>query len=335
MRLLIYKPSYLRLEREISALGSGLELMLMDETGGFQLDGRSVDPDQAPAHAAWMNADIWAGDHAREYSRAVLKSPDLKWVQSGAAGVDHPIFGQIVAKGARLTTSHGQAIGMSEYVLAGVLDHFQGGDKRRQAQAEHAWRRHSFREIMGTEWLVVGFGAIGQAVAERARSFGARITGVRRSGAPHPAADVMAGLADLPGLLPAADVVVLSVPLTPETRHICDRAFLAAMKPGSVLVNVGRGGLVDEPALLAALDRGLPEHAVLDVFETEPLPADSPFWDHPRVALTPHASGMAPGQNMRNDRLFLENLRRFLAAEPLLGEVSAADIQTMSLMSPA
>jgi phosphoglycerate dehydrogenase-like enzyme len=163
-------------------------------------------------------------------------------------------------------------------------------------------------------------------VAVRARAFGAKITGVRRNPDPHPVADRIASLADLPELLPEADVVVLACPLTPETKNLVDADFLGRMKPGSVLVNVGRGGLVDEPALLTALDRGVPDHAVLDVFVTEPLPADSPFWSHPRVALSPHASGATDGQSARNDALFLENLGRYVRGEPLISEIAAADV---------
>lgn len=328
MRLLIYETSFRRLEAELAAHGPAVEPLVVSGAGEITLAGRPVAQDEARAEAAWTNADVFFGPARREFMVALLKSPDLKWVQSGAAGVDNPVFGQIVAKGARLTTSHGQAIGMSEYVLAGVLDHFQRASERRAAQAAREWRRLTFREITGSRWLVIGFGAIGQAIAERARAFGAHVTGVRRRQAPHPAADRIAALGDLPGLLPEADVVVLAAPLTPETHHLADAAFFAAMRPGSVLVNVGRGSLVDEAALLAALDRGVPEHAVLDVFEAEPLPSDSRFWDHPRVSLTPHSSGMTAGQETRNDRLFLENLRRYLAGEPLLHEADPKDVLT-------
>jgi len=236
------------------------------------------------------------------------------------------VFGTFVRRGVRLTTSHGQALGMAEYVLAGVLDHFQHGPERREAQAAKDWRRVHFREVHGTHWLVIGFGSIGQGVAARARAFGARVTGVRRDQTAHPQADAIAPPDRVIELLPHADVVVLSTPLTPATRHTVDARFLAAMKAGSVLVNVGRGGLVDEAALLAALDRGTPEHAVLDVFETEPLPPESPFWAHPRVALTAHTSGSTDGQALRNDELFVDNLGRYLRGEPLLNEADPRDV---------
>ncbi|MDB5495056.1 MAG: hypothetical protein JWP86_2393 [Phenylobacterium sp.] len=327
MRLLIYEPSFRRLEATIAGLGPAIDPVLMDEAGGLTHDGQPISIEDAAVEAAWANNEVWLGPVAREFSVAILKSPALKWLQSGAAGFDHPIFGQLVQRGVRLATSHGQAVGMADYVLWGVLDHFQRGPERRAAQAAGDWRRTlRFRELAGSEWLVIGFGAIGQGVGLRARAFGARVTGVRRNPAPDPAADVIAAQAEIPALLPRADVVVLSVPLTPATRHLVDAAFLAAMKPRSVLVNVGRGGLVDEPALLAALDKGAPEHAVLDVFETEPLPKESPFWAHPQVTLTPHLSGATEGQAARNDARFLDNLRRYLAGEPLLNEADPKDV---------
>jgi len=225
-----------------------------------------------------------------------------------------------------LTTSHGQAVGMADYVLWGVLDHFQRGPERRAAQGQHAWTRHRFRDLENSHWLVIGFGAIGQGVARRARAFGAKVTGVRRNQDAHPDADAIVPQSAIPALLPSADVVVLSLPLTAETRHLVDARFLAAMAPRSVLVNVGRGGLVDEPALLAALDKGVPEHALLDVFETEPLPPESPFWGHPRVTLTPHASGISEGAAGRNDELFLENLARYATGQPLKNVARAEDV---------
>lgn len=326
MRLLIYEPSYRRLQAAFSAFGDALEPVLMSEDASLSFGGRPVDLEAAQIEGAWANNETFFGKAARDYSVALLKSPSLKWLQSGAAGFDHPMFGQLVRRGVRLTTSHGQAVGMADYVVWGVVDHFQKGPERRAAQAAGEWKRMMYREVDGGRWLVIGFGAIGEGVGRRARAFGAHVTGVRRNQAAHPDADAIASQADLPRLLPEADVVVLACPLTPETQGLVDAAFVGAMKPRSVLVNVGRGGLVDEPALLAGLEKGIPEHAVLDVFATEPLPAESPFWRHPRVTLTAHASGITEGQSARNDALFLENLRRYLAGQALLHEASAADV---------
>jgi phosphoglycerate dehydrogenase-like enzyme len=325
MRLLIYEPSYRRIADRVDAL-PGLELLLMDRGGAITCDGATLEPEAARAEAGWANSDVFFGPTGRPYAAALLKSPDLRWVQSGAAGFDNKLFQQIVQKGARLTTSHGQAVGIADYVLWGVLDHFQHGPERRAAQAAADWRRTPYVELDGTRWVVIGFGAIGEGVGRRARAFGAHVTGVRRNPAAHPDADAIAGLGELPRLLPDADVVVLACPLTAETRQLANASFFARMKPGSVLANVGRGGLVDEPALLAGLDRDAPAHAVLDVFETEPLPGDSPFWAHPKVNATSHLAGFSSGNAPRNDALFIENLTRFLKGEPLLHEATAAEV---------
>src|SRR5262245_3208534 len=131
MRLLIFEPSFRRLEGEIAALGPAVEPLVMSETGAVTLHGQPVAEAAVDAEAAWANADVFFSPAARHYMVGILKSPNLKWVQSGAAGFDNPVFGQIIQKGARLTTSHGQAVGMADYVLWGVLDALQGGSQRR------------------------------------------------------------------------------------------------------------------------------------------------------------------------------------------------------------
>ncbi len=325
MRLLIHETSYRRLEAQISAHGAAVEPLVMDETGAVRLNGQPLGPDDIQAEAGWVNNDIFFSAAMRSFLAALNGSQNLKWVQSGAAGVDHPIFQRFLERGLTFTTSHGQAVGIAEYVIAGALDALQRGPERRAAQAAGRWERIDFREVGGSRWLVIGFGAIGQGVADRARALGAHVTGVRRSATAHPAADRMATLQDAVALAGEADVVALCCPLTDQTRRIADAAFFASMKPQSILVNVGRGGLVDEAALLAALDRGIPERAILDVFEAEPLPADSRFWTHPRVSLTAHASGATAGQQPRNDAIFLENLKLYLAGQPLRHQVTASD----------
>lgn len=317
MRLLIHEKSYRRVEAALAAHGPAVEPLLLSDTGELTLNGALLATEDARPEAAWANADVFFSGAMRALASAALKSSELKWVQSGAAGFDNAIFGQFVQKGAALTTSHGQAVGIADYVLWGVLDVYQGGPERRAAQAAHTWKRLSYRELDGSRWVVLGFGAIGRGVAMRARAFGAHVTGVRRSGGFDAAADRMVTPDHFLDVLADADVVALCAPATPQTRRIAGPEAFGRMKPGSVFVNVGRGALVDEPALLAALAAGAPGHAVLDVFDVEPQPADSAFWDHPQVTLTPHAAGMSSGNTPRNDALFLENLTRYLAGQPL------------------
>jgi phosphoglycerate dehydrogenase-like enzyme len=319
-RILVYEPAFRRIEARLPAAAREAAFALMDAKGVIRLEGRERSPEDAAAEVGWLTQEMFGTPVQRSYFVALLKSPALKWVQSAAAGFDDPVFARLVAKGARLTTNNAPALGMAEYVLWGVLDHFQRGPERRAAQTERRWDELHFREINGSRWLIIGFGAIGQAVAARAAAFGARVTGVRRQPGAHPLAEAMITPDQTTARLPETDVVVLAVPLSPATANLVDTEFLERMKPGSLLVNVGRGGLVDEAALLAALDRGRPEHAVLDVFHQEPLPADSRFWTHPRVSLSAHASALGSGLTARADALFLENLDRYLNGRPLLNE---------------
>ncbi len=327
-RLLIFKHSADTIAEPLAAYGGRLEVLVMDEAGTFTVDGKPLEGAEPAPTLGWATHDLFATKVARDFMIALLKSPGLKWLQSASAGVDNPVFGQLVARGVRLTTSHGQAVGMADYVLAGVLDHFQRGPERREAQAAHDWRRIQTRELLATRWLLVGFGAVGQAVAQRARAFGADVVAARRNQTPDPLADQIIQPSDIAAELGRADVVVLACPLTPATRHMANADFFAAMKDDAVLVNVGRGGLVDEAALLEALEKARPARAVLDVFETEPLPVDSPFWSHPRVSVTAHASGVGVGQDDRNRDLFLDNLERYLSGKPLRNEVARNDVVT-------
>jgi phosphoglycerate dehydrogenase-like enzyme len=322
--ILFYEPAYRRIASRIADL-PGIEPVLMQKDGRILLDGKEVTAEDANAEIGWANSDLFAGP-VREYMIALLKTPKLRWLQSGAAGFDNPVFAQIVSKGARLTTSHVQAVGMAEYTLATVLDHLQRGPERRAEQAAHRWTRLQFKEVMHSRWLIVGFGAIGQEIARRAKAFGAHITGIRRNQAPHELADAIAPQEKILDLLPDADVVVLCVPLSKQTESLANARFFAAMKADAVLVNIGRGGLVDEDALLAALDAGKPAHAILDVFRTEPLPAESKFWSHPRVTVTPHASPIGSGLTARGDDLFVENLHRYMSGKPLRDEADPKDV---------
>jgi phosphoglycerate dehydrogenase-like enzyme len=323
-----------RLRPRLDALAQPFEYVVMDETGTLRLDGREVSPEQASPECGLLSNDLFFAPFSLAYVDALVRSPALKWVQSCGAGLDHPMFVRLARRSdIRLTTNHSQGVGMAEYVMWGVLDHFHSGAAQLFQPARddpRRWIRRRAREIDGTHWLIIGFGAIGQAVARRAKAFGAHVTGVRRRPEPSEFADAVVATDQIFNVLGDADVVVLCMPHTPETENLVDAKFLAAMTPGSMLVNVGRGSAIDDAALLHALDRGRPGHALLDVFRVEPLPDDHPFWSHPRITATAHTSAVTTGWNARFDELVVDNVARYLAGEPLRHEVPIADVLTLA-----
>jgi phosphoglycerate dehydrogenase-like enzyme len=183
--------------------------------------------------------------------------------------------------------------------------------------------------LAGSTLGIIGLGAIGSALAERAAALGMRVVASRRSWQPGLAAphvDTLYGPGGLPELLGESDVVVLCAPSTPETRGMIDADALAAMKPGALFVNVGRGTMVDEPALVDALERGHLAAAVLDVTSEEPLPSEHPLWNAPNVYISAHCSATSDGYVERVLAVFLDNLARYLAGEPLRNVVDAGAV---------
>jgi phosphoglycerate dehydrogenase-like enzyme len=196
-----------------------------------------------------------------------------------------------------------------------------------RAQARHEWLRYMPKELLGATVGIVGMGHIGEEVARLAKAFGCRIVATRRSvqAATRDAlADELLPASELHRLLEVSDYVVLAVPLTPETHGMIGGAELRAMKPDAVLVNIARGAVVDEPALVEALRERLIAGAALDVFEREPLPEDSPLWELDNVIISPHISGGTEIYNQRAVDIFADNLRRYLAGEPLRNVVDPA-----------
>ena len=244
-------------------------------------------------------------------------------MQTSAAGLDNALFGLVRSRTRAFCNSDAQAPPIAEFVLASVLNHWHRFDLRAARQKGRVWQGASFKEMLDANWLIIGFGNIGQRIARQVKGFGSSVTAVRRNVSEAGPADNVDVLANLHAHLPTADVVVLACALNEETRSLADAAFFQAMKADAVLVNIARGGLVDEEALLAALDAGALEAAILDVFETEPLPEDHPFWGHPRVYVTPHASNQGLGTQRRGDALFLDNLDRFLSGRALRNLVPA------------
>jgi phosphoglycerate dehydrogenase-like enzyme len=245
--------------------------------------------------------------------------PDLRMVQLLSAGADAWI-GRLPA-GVTLCDARGvHDSSTAEWVVTAVLVQLRAFPDFARAQARHEWANVDFLptdELAGKRVLIVGAGSIGAALAARLTPFEVDITRVARHARP---AEGVHGVAELPGLLPAADVVVLIVPLTDDTRGLVDAEFLAAMRDGSLLVNAARGPVVDTDALVAEVSTGR-IGAALDVTEPEPLPAGHPLWDLPNVLITPHVAGSVRGLLPRAYRLAGQQLRRFVAGEPVINEV--------------
>ena len=257
-----------------------------------------------------------------------VDAPKLRWVHSAAAGVGNALYPEMVASSVLLTNSAGiHAIPIAEYVVAGVLHFFRGIDVVVALQREARWDKKFFvadespvREVAGARVLIIGAGGIGGQVATRFTALGATCVGVRRrpdQGAPAGFARVV-GPDDLDAELPSADVVVLAAPLTHSSSRLLNAERMKLLKRGAILVNVARGALVDDEALLDALKANHLRGAVLDVFRDEPLAADSPRWQLRNTLLSPHISPVSPGRFWpRALELFCDNWGRYDRGVPL------------------
>jgi glyoxylate/hydroxypyruvate reductase A len=302
----------------------GVEWLLMKEDGGLRDRRGAVDPrEDADPDIAWGTSDLFReGAPLRQFFSLMVHSSRLGWFQSPAAGFDDPVFAALVGHGVRVCNAHVNSLPIAEFVMRAVLDEFQSADQWRALQGLGRWEIHDWREVSGSTWVIVGLGGIGTEVATRAGAFGAHVIGCRRTPSPSDPTERTVTPAELDSVIALADVVVLAAPATAETENLVDAAFLARMPAGSVLVNVARGTLVDEDALLAALDSGHLAAAILDVFRSEPLPEGHAFWTHPSVVVTPHNAAGGQGRLTRQAELFEENLGRYMDGRPLLHEVT-------------
>lgn len=243
---------------------------------------------------------------------------NLRWVHAASAGVNILMFPALRQSDVVVTNARGVFdVPMAEYTLGLMLHFAKGLDVTIADQRERRWSFHYADLLQGRTLTIVGLGSIGRTLARLARAFEMRIVGVRRDGAPDSSVDLVYPVDRLREALAEADYVVIYTPLTEETRGLFGRAEFEAMKPGSVLVNLGRGGVVDEGELLRALRASRLRGAATDVFAQEPLPADSPLWDAPNHLLSPHIGGDDPDANNRILAAWAENVRRYCRGEPL------------------
>ncbi|HRJ41111.1 MAG: D-2-hydroxyacid dehydrogenase [Caldilineaceae bacterium] len=245
-------------------------------------------------------------------------APRLRFIQSIGAGTDQFDQTALRARGIRLANASGvNRNAVSEHAIASILALARQLHSGRDNQRQHIWRgmisdlSKREDELGGKTLLIVGLGAIGSRLAKLAKAFDMRVIATKRHTATGPgAADAVYTPDRLPELLPQADFVALTCPLTPETTNLIDADALAAMKPSAYLVNMARGRCVDEPALLAALQNGTIAGAAIDHFWDEPLPSDSPFWDLENLLITPHTAGETRMYEENVVDILLENLKR-------------------------
>lgn len=258
---------------------------------------------------------------------ALKRATSLRWIQTLSAGVDH--LDPAAYAHLSLTNASGvAAVAIAEYCIGVMLLFAKRFPKLMQLQRRHEWDRTiEGVEIYGKTCGIVGMGAIGGETARRAKALGMRVIATRRSTAHRPTdefADVLLPQAETDVLLRESDYLVLTAPHTPETHHMIGAEQLARMKRNAVLINIGRGALVDEPALIAALKEGMIAGAGLDVFEEEPLPATSPLWEMENVVITPHSSSGSEVYELRAAEVVCDNLRRYARGEPLRNVVDLA-----------
>ncbi len=294
-------------------------------------------------HGAFERADVAFGFWGPELSAALgLRAadagdvaasmagvaPNLKWIQLTSAGADRLLGSGIIESGIIVTTVSGlHATPIGEFIITSMLMFAKGAPQTMRAQLKHEWTRFAPRELRGATLGIIGMGHIGEGAARLAKAFGCRVIGTKRSATNVEStdyADAIHPAADLEVVLAESDYVVLSMPLTAETRGMIAEPQLRAMKLTAVLINIARGGVCVEADLIRALREGWIAGAALDVFAQEPLPAESPLWDLENVILTPHISGGTPIYNERAVAIFADNLRRYLAGAPLENVVDPA-----------
>jgi phosphoglycerate dehydrogenase-like enzyme len=244
----------------------------------------------------------------------VRTATKLRFVQATFAGAGQQLAAAGLAREdveriAWATSAGVHATPLGEWALFGILALTKGLPRLDADKRERHWAHYPVDEVRGTTVLVVGLGEIGREVARLAEAFGMRVLSTRRNEG------------ELDELLPRADSVVITLPLTTETRGLIDRRRIGLLKPGAILVNIGRGPVLDEDALIDALRSGRVRGAALDVFATEPLPPDSPLWELDNVILSPHTAAQSIRENERIVELFADNLRRYLAGEELRSRI--------------
>jgi phosphoglycerate dehydrogenase-like enzyme len=262
----------------------------------------------------------WSGSKA-EIKLILERAPRLEWIHTRSAGLDSLMFPELIASSVPLTNGSGtfsQSLG--EFVMAGALYWAKDVPRMLKSKAARRWDVFNIRELSTQTMGIVGHGDIGRAIARRAKAFGMRVLALRRDAAPRAGdhdVDRVYATEDLHGMLPECDYVVVAAPLTRGTKHLMSTAEFNCMKPDAIIMNVGRGPVIDEAAMAEALRTKRIRGAALDVFEVEPLPDDSPLWDMDNVLISAHTADHTKDWLTDATRFFLEQFARWEKGEPL------------------
>ncbi|PZR66079.1 MAG: hydroxyacid dehydrogenase [Solirubrobacterales bacterium] len=335
----VVTPIDAELVEPIRAVADGVEVLYEPDLlppirypGDHQgVEGFSRDPD---SERRWQellaSAEVLfgiPGDSPSGLAAAVRSNPRLRWVQGTAAGTGEQVKAAALSEEELervvITSASGVHVGpLAEFCLLGLLHFTKDVPRLRADQHARHWDHYPVAELRGSTLLVLGLGAIGTEVARLAKAFGMHTIGVNRRGvSDSPYVDEVYSPERLHDVLARAQAVVVTLPMTEETEGMLDADAFAAVRPGAILVDAGRGGVIDESALAQALREQRLKGAALEVFATEPLPTDSPLWDLPNVLISPHTAALSTHENERIDELFTENLRRYLRGEELLSRV--------------
>lgn len=303
----------------------GVEVVVLEDVADD--DTRTVDAVFISRDITGVSTKSQPSEALARCYRVIRRSPALRWVHTHSAGADRPIYGEVAARGVVVSTSSGaNAQVVAHSALAGVLALARRLPQLWAAQAERRWAPLVLgplpRDLGGQTAVIVGWGPIGQALQAMLAAVGLDTVIVRHRAAPAGPGLETVTYDGLARVLPRADWLLLCCPLTPRTRGLVDAAALHALPDGAHIVNVARGEVVVEADLVAALQGGRLGGAFLDVFEHEPLAADSPLWCLPGVIVSPHTAGQSDGNAARVAAIFVDNLRRWLHGEALLNAVS-------------
>jgi phosphoglycerate dehydrogenase-like enzyme len=274
--------------------------------------------------AAAADAEVaFSGNNPRRVRQLLDATPKLRWYHTISAGVENMPLPELAERGIVLTNNSGSYdIQIAEHLMAFVFAASRQFHRYRDSQRASEWEEQEHQELRGATIVVYGMGSIGGEIARLASAIGMRVIGIRRNAGPaEPGIERVVAADRLAEVVSEADYLAIAAPLTAATRGAISREVISRLKPTAWIVNIARGAIVDEPAMIEALQAKRIGGAALDVFTTEPLPKESPLWKLENVIVTPHDAGSSPRADERSLALFAENLRRYKAGEPLINRV--------------